>query len=238
VKDYYRILEVHAKASLEVIKKAYQTLALKYHPDRHKISRKQWAEEKFKQLSEAYQILTDPVKRREFDRSGYVQNLADTKIDEIMEEEAYFYLRMGIEHYIKSTERNSFGILFGRKISDLKKAKEDLKTVLNEYPNSNHVEDAHYYYLLSSMAQFEYSMDYITDLEEMFEKFLNQFSKSRWFSDVRILFAKFYLFKKRDYKNAVMQLNELERLYPETKIACDADVLLSYIQQNNKTLSL
>ncbi len=237
MKDYYRILEVHTEASPEVIKKAYQTLALKYHPDRHKISKKKWAEEKFKQLSEAYQVLIDSVKRREYDRNGYTKNIANTKIDEIMEEEAYFYLRMGIEHYNKSTERNSFGVLLGRKKSDLRRAKEDLKTVLDEYPNSNHIEDAYYYYLLSSMAQFEYSIDYIIDLEEMFKRFLSQYPKSRWYSDVRILLAKFHLLKKRDYKGAVEQLNELVKLYPETKIAREAELLLSYIQQN-KTLSL
>lgn len=238
MKDYYRILEVHTNASPEVIKKAYQTLALKYHPDRHKPSKKKWAEEQFRELSEAYQVLIDPVKRREYDRSGYTKNIANTKIDEIMEEEAYFYLRMGIEHYNKSVERKLFGILFGRKKSDLVKAQEDLKSVLDKYSSSKHTEDAHYYYLLSLMDRFEYSVDYINDLEEMFERFLSQYPKSRWYSDVRILLAKFHLLKKRDYKVAVEQLNELVKLYPDTKIAREADVLLSYIQKNNKTLSL
>ena len=58
MKDYYKILEVHPEASEEVINKAYQTLALRYHPDKHIPARKNWAEEKFKKLSEAYQVVS------------------------------------------------------------------------------------------------------------------------------------------------------------------------------------
>ena len=66
--DYYQILGVPRNADHEAIKKAYRELALKYHPDRNPGSKE--AEEKFKDINEAYQVLGDPEKRAQFDRYG------------------------------------------------------------------------------------------------------------------------------------------------------------------------
>jgi molecular chaperone DnaJ len=65
VKDYYKILGVSSSATPEEIKKAYRILALKWHPDRNPGDPK--AEERFKELAGAYEILSDPEKRREYD---------------------------------------------------------------------------------------------------------------------------------------------------------------------------
>ncbi|MFB3924937.1 MAG: DnaJ C-terminal domain-containing protein [Syntrophales bacterium] len=67
--DYYKELGVDKNASPEDIKKAYRKLALKYHPDRNPTDRKR-AEEKFKKISEAYAVLSDPEKRRQYDSFG------------------------------------------------------------------------------------------------------------------------------------------------------------------------
>jgi curved DNA-binding protein len=67
--DYYQILGVSRDATPEEIKKAYRKLALKYHPDKAKGDKKQ-AEEKFKQISEAYAVLSDPQKKQEYDLVG------------------------------------------------------------------------------------------------------------------------------------------------------------------------
>ncbi|TXT23561.1 MAG: molecular chaperone DnaJ, partial [Rhodocyclaceae bacterium] len=58
-RDYYEILGVPKSASAEEIKRAYRQLALKHHPDRVGAEHKKEAEEKFKELSEAYAVLTD-----------------------------------------------------------------------------------------------------------------------------------------------------------------------------------
>lgn len=68
MKNYYDILEVSEKASKEVIEKAYKVLAKKYHPDLQQTpSDKKMAEEKIKEVNEAYEILTDDSKRANFD---------------------------------------------------------------------------------------------------------------------------------------------------------------------------
>jgi curved DNA-binding protein len=67
-KDYYKTLGVEKKASENEIKRAYRDLAKKHHPDRNPGDKK--AEEKFKEINEAYQVLSDPKKRSRYDQLG------------------------------------------------------------------------------------------------------------------------------------------------------------------------
>lgn len=67
-KDYYSILEINKSATADEIKKAFRKLAVKYHPDRNPDNKQ--AEEKFKEISEAYEVLGDPDKRKKYDQFG------------------------------------------------------------------------------------------------------------------------------------------------------------------------
>ena len=67
--DYYETLGVSKSASKDEIKSAYRKLAMKYHPDRNPGDKK--AEEKFKEISESYEILKDPQKKAAYDQYGH-----------------------------------------------------------------------------------------------------------------------------------------------------------------------
>lgn len=72
MKDYYKVLETNKNASQEEIKQKYRQLAKRWHPDANGNSRE--AEEKFKDISEAYSVLSSPVKRKEYDEASSFQN--------------------------------------------------------------------------------------------------------------------------------------------------------------------
>ncbi len=87
--DYYELLEVSRDADGNEIKKAYRKLALKYHPDRNAGDKD--AEDKFKLVNEAYQVLSDPQKRQTYDRYGVkglesqgFHHYSDMNMDDIM----------------------------------------------------------------------------------------------------------------------------------------------------------
>src|SRR6059058_4729377 len=67
-KDYYKVLGVSKSASAEDIKKAFRKLARRYHPDVNPGDKK--SEEKFKEINEAYEVLSDVTKRRKYDTLG------------------------------------------------------------------------------------------------------------------------------------------------------------------------
>ena len=104
--NYYEILEVSEKASKEIIDKAYKTLAKRYHPDLQPEDKKSIAEEKMKQINEAYDILSDDNKRREFDNKllKMRQKEENEKIQRTLRNER---AKNDINQFVNRTENNN-----------------------------------------------------------------------------------------------------------------------------------
>lgn len=86
MEDYYKILEVNQSASPETIEKVYKILVKKYHPDLQNDKNKIEAEEKIKKINEAYDVLSNPVKREEYDNTLTQNNISYEKYNEIINE--------------------------------------------------------------------------------------------------------------------------------------------------------
>lgn len=85
MKNYYEILEVNKKASKDIIDKAYKVLVKKYHPDLYNASQKIYAEQKIKEINEAYKILSDDFLRAQYDKE--LDKQAEKKYQRNYEEE-------------------------------------------------------------------------------------------------------------------------------------------------------
>ena len=77
-KNYYEVLEVSSKASPEIIEKAYKTLTRKYHPDLQSKDKKNSSENQFKEIVKAYEVLSDPEKRAEYDEYQQLKQKVDS----------------------------------------------------------------------------------------------------------------------------------------------------------------
>jgi molecular chaperone DnaJ len=96
--NYYDILGVSKNATQDEIKKAYRTLAFKYHPDRNPGDAA--AEEKFKQITAAYDTLSDDTKRRNYDLGGYSDNYSSANNQQYQRQYQYTYNNpFGDENY-------------------------------------------------------------------------------------------------------------------------------------------
>lgn len=85
-KNYYEILEIDKNASPEIIKKAYSTLAKKYHPDLQPDDKKREAEATFKLINEAYETLSDEAKKKEYDKTIVTSTVSQEDYNAIYQE--------------------------------------------------------------------------------------------------------------------------------------------------------
>ena len=112
--NYYDILEVSKNASPEIIEKAYKTLVKKYHPDLQKNEEKNKYEEKIKKINEAYDILSNPEKRKNYDLNKLKENINNSENNIIN------------NNYKKNIQKNNYNKINLKNIINLKNRSKDL----------------------------------------------------------------------------------------------------------------
>lgn len=234
-KDYYEILQVHPKAGPEVIKKAYKALAAEYHPDKHPALKKKWADERFKIISEAHEVLSDPASRSEYDlllRSGAGDVYARDR-DVEYEREAFYHISRGLRYYERATSSGLLNSLLGRWISDLEKAQAHLLTVISSLPDATLVEDVRYYNFRALTRLCDYSTDYLESVEDEFELFLSDYPSSKWVPYVQLEMADFYVAKCLDFVRARALLEEIPGDTINGGLAAVFSARLSYLKEES-----
>ena len=113
MKNYYEILEVDKNASDQIIKVAYKSLVKKYHPDLKEGEEKRLAEAKIKEINEAYDVISDPVKREEYNQTLANETISQEEYNIILNENInlkkkldYFYLFFLYLHSFLTFEKN------------------------------------------------------------------------------------------------------------------------------------
>ena len=153
-KNYYEILEVDKKASSEIIKKSYSTLAKKYHPDLQPENMKKDAEEKFKLINEAYEVLSDPEKRKNYDSSLAENTISKEEYDSIYME--------------------------NQKLKDIINKMQEQYSQNNYSPYNNQEENSNNFKDSQTNPQQNYSNEYINNLQQAYyNEYINNIDEAR-----------------------------------------------------------
>lgn len=151
MKTWYEILEVSENASKEIIEKAYKVLAKKYHPDLQTEENKQIAENKMKEINEAYSILSDEEKRKDYDNKLHAEREEANRIKhEQNNSQAYYNAQRQSEMYGQSQRpmtEEEYQELQKRRQEEIKRQQKMQKQMQAEY--EQRYQDAYEGYLRS-----------------------------------------------------------------------------------------
>lgn len=181
--NYYEILGINDKAKYEEIRKAYHKMAFRYHPDK---CQEKDAEDKFKKVVEAYEVLTDPIKRRRYDLSRKLNDSYDfTLPTDILKFSKYFFSDKNIQKFksignVISQQVENFGISLNFEImlhsflNNIRNGK--YHSLIEEYQLFKKFYENDTYYC--SKSEEKYKQDIKKKQEEEYEIRKNQKEKS------------------------------------------------------------
>ena len=172
MKNYYEILEVSQNASSEVIEKAYKALAKKYHPDANLNNTKE-AEEKFKEISEAYEILSNANKKAEYDYDlqSYMDSLYNSNKYNNNDYENLILHTQELENELESLKRNnntnnSYNNSVNQQIID------DLTSSLHDTINEAYSKAYHDAYI-KRLKDYGYKIKYKKSFKSVLKNFIS-----------------------------------------------------------------
>jgi DnaJ-class molecular chaperone len=125
--NHYDVLEIDKKATISEIKKAYRQLSLKYHPDKSDLDKKEENEKKFREINDAYSILSDPKKKNDYDHSFDKHKKQNDIINQMKQQFQQFhqFAQFGIHidmsklpQHGQSSSQISFKMVNGKRIKE------------------------------------------------------------------------------------------------------------------------
>ena len=134
MKNYYEILQINKNASPEIIKVAYKLLVKKNHPDLKEGEEKQIAEEKIKEINEAYDVLSDPSKKAEYDTTLVNDSITQEQYNLILNEN--MNLKKELNYFHNLYNRN---INYNRPYQNMYNNNTVKNTYSNAYTNNSHI---------------------------------------------------------------------------------------------------
>lgn len=157
MKTLYELLEVSETASKEIIEKAYKVLAKKYHPDLQKEEDKEKAEQKMKQINEAYDVLSDDTKRAKYDEELKVKR---------QQEEAEKNKSTDFETYQENINQNYSQQQYNQKATqeELEKMQQQIKKMQNQYEKKYQQAYEGYLKSLGYKIKYKWTWDRFKDL--------------------------------------------------------------------------
>lgn len=170
MKNYYELLEVSEKASPEVIKKAYTTLVKKYHPDLQPDSEKKKAEEKIKEINEAYEVLSDENKRESYDRKLQMQRVKEEHYNSSNSQNTTYNTHQNTNNTYNSTnnQTNTYSNIRPQKRVIRKPTVNDDFNDFNNFQNDyNNIMNEVYNNAYNEAYNNAYNQAYINNLKNM-----------------------------------------------------------------------
>ena len=181
MKDYYKILEVNKSASSETIAKVYKVLAKKYHPDANPDNTAE-AEAKFKEISEAYEILSDQEKRRNYDLELEAQEQQSSNNNNTVPMDDYISLKNyceELQNSLNSMNNSIKTVSYSNNIDNTNKSVNDfyakqeeakMKAEMNGYKAA--VDKAYRDSYIRQLKRMGYKIKYKQTFKQKFKNFL------------------------------------------------------------------
>ena len=156
-KNYYDWLEISRKASPEVIEKAYKALVKKYHPDLQEGDNKIKAEEIIKKINEAYSVLSDEAKRKQYDATIQENTISKEEYDRL-QQELNNVKRQTNTYNINQNANNTYNNIYAQQ------ANNDNNNVSKVQPNTQNEQQNEYRQKMENAVKRAYHDAYIQDL--------------------------------------------------------------------------
>lgn len=134
-KNYYDILQINKNASPEIIEKAYKTLAKKYHPDLQPEENKKQAEEILKDINEAYEVLSNPISKANYDNSLQENYISEEDYENLYNQNINYQKNNINNNYINQEE------LFAKQQSENLKYQEELQRAREKAYHDAYIQD-------------------------------------------------------------------------------------------------